>query len=183
MVEADREERQAFMNIQDVILGILSEKPHSGYEIKRHFEEYFSFFFDASFGTIYPTLSKMEGLELITKESVRQEGKPDKNVYTITAAGTEQFQAYMQTPAEKDVLRSDFLMHTYFGNMVDEDTMQAQLRQGMEMKQQLYDDLENKLHQLKGEGKLTPYQILCMELGLVQYDAFIRKIQSVLDSE
>lgn len=31
------------MNIQDVILGILSEKPHSGYEIKRHFEEYFSF--------------------------------------------------------------------------------------------------------------------------------------------
>lgn len=31
------------MNIQDVILGLLCEKPQSGYEIKRHFEEYFSF--------------------------------------------------------------------------------------------------------------------------------------------
>lgn len=89
------------MNIQDVILGILSEKPHSGYEIKRHFEEYFSFFFDASYGTIYPTLSKMEKLNLITKESVRQEGKPDKNVFTITSAGLDQFHAYLQSPAEK----------------------------------------------------------------------------------
>lgn len=103
------------MNIQDVILGILSEKPHSGYEIKRHFEEYFSFFFDASYGTIYPTLSKMEKLNLITKESVRQEGKPDKNVFTITSAGLDQFHAYLQSPAEKDVLRSDFLCTCILG--------------------------------------------------------------------
>ncbi|AIQ73403.1 MULTISPECIES: PadR family transcriptional regulator [Paenibacillus] len=169
------------MNIQDVILGILSEKPHSGYEIKRHFEEYFSFFFDASYGTIYPTLSKMEKLNLITKESVRQEGKPDKNVFTITSAGLDQFHAYLQSPAEKDVLRSDFFMHLYFGEKTDKENIDNLLRQALIEKQAMYDDLEQKLNQL--DYKLSSYQKLCMELGLVQYDAFIKKIQSVLESK
>lgn len=169
------------MNIQDVILGILSKKPHSGYEIKQHFEEYFSFFFDASYGTIYPTLNKMESLNLLTKESVQQEGKPNKNVFTITDAGMEQFQAYLQAPAEKEVLRSDFFMHLYFADMADKETVHKLLRQGMEEKQLMYDDLEQKLRAL--ESVLSPYQKLCMELGLVQYEAFINKIQSVLDSE
>lgn len=170
------------MNIQDVILGILSEKPHSGYDIKRHFEEYFSFFFDASFGTIYPTLSKMEKLGLISREAVRQEGKPDKNMFTITPEGEQHFQKYLRQPAEKEVLRSDFLMHLYFGDMADEETMDRLLREALRAKQEMYDDLERKLQELDKDGKLTPSQKLCMELGLVQYDAFIRRVQSTLES-
>lgn len=167
------------MNIQDVILGILNKKPHSGYEIKQHFEEYFSFFFDASYGTIYPTLSKMEGLKLITKESVRQEGKPDKNVFTITSTGTERFQTYLHGPVEKEVLRSDFFMHLYFGDMTDKDTVEKMLRQAMEEKQTMFDDLEQKLKKL--DTKLGTYQKMCMELGLAQYAAFIKEIQRVLE--
>lgn len=72
------------MKIQGVILGILNSGPHSGYEIKRQFEERFSFFFNASYGSIYPTLSKFEKEKLITKKTVKHEGKPNKNVYTIT---------------------------------------------------------------------------------------------------
>lgn len=169
------------MNIQDVILGLLSEKPHSGYDIKRHFEEYFSFFFDASFGTIYPTLSKMEKLNLITREAVRQEGKPDKNMFTITAEGEEHFQNYLRQPAEKEVLRSDFLMHLYFGDMADEETLNILLREALHAKQEMYDDLARKLQEL--DSILPPAQKLCMELGLVQYDAFIKKLQSVLENE
>lgn len=167
------------MNIQDVILGLLSKEPHSGYEIKRHFEEHFSFFFDASFGTIYPTLARMEGLKLITKETVRQEGKPDKNMFSITPAGLSQFHAYLKKPAEKEVLRSDFFMHLYFGDMADEETVTELLREALREKQNLYDDLQRKLGQL--EEYLSPSQKLCMELGLVQYEAFIQKVQSALE--
>lgn len=169
------------MNIQDVILGILSKKSHSGYDIKQYFEEYFSFFFDASFGTIYPTLSKMEKLNLISKKVVRQEGKPDKNMFTITPEGELHFHNYLRQPAEKEVLRSDFLMHLYFGDMADEATMDNLLREGLKAKQEMYDDLERKLQELGKEGKLTPSQKLCMELGLVQYEAFITKVQSALE--
>ena len=42
------------------------------------------------------------------KEVVMQEGKPNKKMYFITDEGREEFYQYMQTPIEKDVLRSDF---------------------------------------------------------------------------
>jgi DNA-binding PadR family transcriptional regulator len=168
------------MNIQDVILGLLSRKPCSGYEIKRHFEEDFSFFYDASFGTIYPALSKMESQKLITKETVRQEGKPDKNVFTITAAGTERFQHYLKQPAEKEVLRSDFLMHLYFGDMADEETVKLLLQQQLKDKQEAYDKLEQKLEVLR--DKLKPHQRLCIELGMSQYGAAISTVQQILKS-
>ncbi|MFC3749122.1 helix-turn-helix transcriptional regulator [Paenibacillus sp. GCM10012306] len=168
------------MNIQDVILGLLSKEPHSGYEIKRHFEEDFSFFFDASFGTIYPALSKMERQNLISKETVHQKGKPDKNVFTITTEGMEQFNHYLKQPAEREVLRSDFLMHLYFGDMTDKDTLNNLLRREIEDKQAIHDQLAQKLKDL--DGKLSPHQKLCIEIGMTQYSAAVDKLQSVLDS-
>ena len=52
-----------------------------------------------------------------------QEGKPNKKMYFITDEGREEFYQYMQTPVEKDVLRSDFLMRMYFGNYSDDVTI------------------------------------------------------------
>ena len=77
------------MNSQDVILGIIMYHSLSGYDIKHKLETIFSYFYNASYGTIYPTLSKMEKEGMITKESVIQEGRPNKNVYSITEEGQQ----------------------------------------------------------------------------------------------
>lgn len=116
------------MNSQDVILGLLHRGPLSGYEIKQKLEMPLSFFFDASFGTIYPTLAKMEALGYIVKESIVQEGRPNKNVYSLTDAGKEQFAHYMQSPVEKDSYRSDFLLRMFFGEHADEETLADWIR-------------------------------------------------------
>lgn len=64
-------------------------------------------------------------------------------------------------------------MHLYFGEKTDKENIDNLLRQALIEKQAMYDDLEQKLNQL--DYKLSSYQKLCMELGLVQYDAFIKK--------
>jgi DNA-binding PadR family transcriptional regulator len=110
------------LNTQDVILGLLQKRSYTGYEMKHLFETVFSFFFDASFGTIYPALSKMEQLGYITKENIVQENRPNKNVYTITALGKEQFSEYMSSPVEKETMRSDFHMRMFFGEYAQEET-------------------------------------------------------------
>jgi len=116
------------MNSQDVILGLLHRGPLSGYEIKQKLEMPLSFFFDASFGTIYPTLAKMEALGYIAKESIVQDGRPNKNVYSLTEAGKEQFALYMHSPVEKDSYRSDFLMRMFFWEHTDEETLADWIR-------------------------------------------------------
>ncbi|MDO3412196.1 helix-turn-helix transcriptional regulator [Saccharibacillus sp. CPCC 101409] len=171
------------MNAQDVILGLLSEQPRTGYEIKRHFEQFFSFFFDASYGTIYPTLIKMEKAELITKEAVRQEGKPDKNVYTITPAGRQRFERYLHAPAAKEVLRSDFLMHLYFGQTAGEEAVKDLLLGEIEAKRGLYEDLQRKLERLEEGKALTRYQKMSIQIGLAQYRATIDHLNELLKEE
>lgn len=166
------------MNTQHVILGILHNQPCSGYEIKQYFEQYFSFFFDASFGTIYPTLAKMEKSGLLTKESVRQEGKPDKNVYTLTPEGSTEFNTYLMSPLEAEVFRSDFLMRLYFGELADEDTVTEWVRAELNRKELLYAELQRQMKQL-GE-QISPAQRLCMQVGLVQYEATIQLLKQQL---
>ena len=48
------------MDVKTLCIGILSLGDASGYEIKKQLEERFSFFYDASFGSIYPALNKLQ---------------------------------------------------------------------------------------------------------------------------
>jgi DNA-binding PadR family transcriptional regulator len=65
-----------------VILELLKDKPHYGYEIIRELEERFQGMYTPSPGIVYPTLQYLEELGYVTSEA--QEGK---KVYTITEAG------------------------------------------------------------------------------------------------
>ena len=75
------------MDVKTLCLGVLTEGNKSGYEIKRCFEEAFSHFFVAGFGSIYPALAELSRAGLVTCENVEQEGRPDKKVYSLTPAG------------------------------------------------------------------------------------------------
>ena len=87
------------MNTQSLILAILNFQDATGYEIKKQSTEGpFSYFVDVSYGTIYPTLSRLEKEGLVTCRSQAQEGKPDKKVYTITPAGRQMFLDALETP-------------------------------------------------------------------------------------
>ena len=80
------------MNIRTLCLGILSRGDATGYEIKKMAEEgLFSHFIEASFGSIYPALKKLEEEGLIRMKLEIQENAPNRKVYTITEAGKQTF--------------------------------------------------------------------------------------------
>ncbi|MGX1373010.1 DNA-binding PadR family transcriptional regulator [Priestia megaterium] len=115
------------MNIQNVILGFLVEKPMSGYDIKQMMENSVSYFFDASYGAIYPALRRMEKDMLIEKEVIQQEGKPNKNLYVITPKGEKAFQDYMNSPLNSTLIRSDLLIRIFFGQYTSYDKIKEWL--------------------------------------------------------
>lgn len=154
------------MNSQDVILGLLHRQPLSGYEIKQLLEMPLSFFFDASFGTIYPTLAKLEAQGYIRKESVIQESRPNKNVYSLTEAGRAQFRAYLESPLEKDSFRSDFMVRMFFGEHMDHDTLtdwvRDEIRKSEEAGRQL-SQMKQKI--IEDKPDLHPTKTLCLDIG------------------
>jgi DNA-binding PadR family transcriptional regulator len=75
-----------------LILDLLKDKPHYGYELIRELEERFHGFYSPSPGAVYPTLQFLEDMGYVT--SREQDGK---KVYTITKEGLKFLEDQSQT--------------------------------------------------------------------------------------
>ena len=103
------------MNVRTICLAILTQGETTGYDIrKRSTEGDFAHFVDASFGSIYPALSKLEEDGLVTSKIEPQEGRPAKRVYAITDEGRESFISSLFEDLNCDVFRSEFMLFLRF---------------------------------------------------------------------
>lgn len=105
------------IDVRTMCLGILRSGDATGYEIQKQFKEGpFGHFMEASYGSIYPALTRLTDDGLVTCREEIQDGKPDKKVYSISAQGQAALaDALTQDPAI-DKFRSEFL---FFMSMAD----------------------------------------------------------------
>lgn len=107
-----------------VILGLLNEENLSGYEIKRIVDERLSFFWNESFGQIYPELKRLtsEGLIAVCTD-VRPMHSKQSTKYEITGPGRLELQEWLKAPVEKELIRFEILLKLYFSNTNSSATM------------------------------------------------------------
>lgn len=74
------------------LLSLIAEGPKHGYELMRQLEERSGGIYNASAGTVYPTLQQLEDEGMISSDS--REGK---RVYAITTAGSEEIKREDET--------------------------------------------------------------------------------------
>ncbi len=99
------------MNVRTLCLAILNFGDATGYEIKKlSIEGKYSHFVDASFGSIYPALSRLEQEGMVTFREETTPGKPPRKIYSITDSGRQAFVDSLQEPPAPDIYRSEFLM-------------------------------------------------------------------------
>lgn len=164
------------MNIQDVILGFIYDKPMSGYDIKQMMENSVSYFFDASFGAIYPALRKMEKEGLVEKQVIQQDGKPNKNLFAITEKGKEQFQHYLESPINPTVMRSDILIRIFFGRFTTKEKITQWLLEEREKNQVMVNNL-NRI--AKQYPEMEQYKRFTLKYGILQAEM----IMGLIDEE
>ena len=95
------------------LLGILSNKSGSGYDIKKMCDSSIGHFWNENYGHIYPMLQKMEEEGLITKEIKQAEGRPAKNIFSITEKGKKELEEWLMLPIEKQPTRSELLLKVF----------------------------------------------------------------------
>jgi DNA-binding PadR family transcriptional regulator len=96
------------MALEHAILVSLAERSASGYDLARRFDASIGHFWKASHQQIYKVLARMEGAAWVASHVVPQDGRPDKKVYAITAAGREELARWTSTPTPAEHLRSEF---------------------------------------------------------------------------
>lgn len=103
------------MNVRTLCLAVLSTGESTGYEIRKLVTDGpFSHFVDASYGSIYPALARMESDDLVFSQEIAQSGKPTRKVYSITDKGRKEFIEALGRPAQPDIFKSEFLLLAMF---------------------------------------------------------------------
>ncbi len=112
------------MNVRTLCLGILNFEDATGYEIRKmSIDGKYSHFIDASYGSIYPALNKLEVEGMVTCREETHPGKPARKIYSITAMGREELIKALQEPPTPDVFRSSFLMIAISAEMLSRETV------------------------------------------------------------
>ena len=101
---------------QFAILGCLSTRPMSVYEIKQFIAKTIAHFWTEREGQLYPTIRKLneQGFVSFHEEDAQKSGK--KKIYTITEQGKNIFSDWLSDRADQAVYRNELLLKTFFGS-------------------------------------------------------------------
>jgi DNA-binding PadR family transcriptional regulator len=105
-------------DVEVALLGLLSVRPMTGYEIRHHFDRALATWWDAPRTQIYPKLRELEARRLIEHEYVVQESKPNKRVYAPTPAGRAQLQNWLRNTIAWPDLRHHMMMRLFLGYLL-----------------------------------------------------------------
>ncbi len=96
------------------ILGLLNYYDMTGYEIMEVFRDSLNFFWNAQTSQIYRELQGLEKKGWVGKTVVSQQGKPDKNVFSIMPEGKEELLRWLSEDEFGMISRLPILMKVFF---------------------------------------------------------------------
>ncbi len=105
--------------IKYAILGLLSWKPFTGYELKKVFEESSSMYWSGNNNQIYTALVKLRDDGFVTSETQHQDGLPSKKVYTITTTGISELKDWVLSSPEFPEYKKPFLIQLAWADLLN----------------------------------------------------------------
>ncbi len=168
------------MDVRTLCLGILALGDATGYEIKKMVAEgSFSFFSEASYGSIYPALNKLTEEGLVTYQTTPQSKRPDKKIYTLTSAGQEELTRALRRDPGPDKNRSEFLASLLFAEAVSPERVSEMIGDRLRQHRQKIDSLTALL-----DEDMTPASSFVVQFGIAVQQAaldFLENNRGMLD--
>jgi PadR family transcriptional regulator AphA len=97
------------------VLGLLAQRPRSGYDLKRAVDRTIRHFWAASYGQIYPELRRLEEAGWI-EATERENGARGRREYAITPEGRRALHEWLHGFDTRIELRDESLLRLYFGD-------------------------------------------------------------------
>jgi DNA-binding PadR family transcriptional regulator len=145
-----------------VVLGLLGFRPMSGYEIKALVDNSTRFFWNASYGQIYPELRRLADGGLIEGSDEPQGGRK-RVVYSITDSGRAALAQWHASSGAIQELRDETMLKLFLADAVGSEAtvaalegkrdhhrgIAAELREIQDLKKELDDNPESAMRTLR----------------------------------
>ncbi len=111
------------MTIEYAILGILSLRPMTGYDLKKVMQESQFMHWSGNNNQIYKALVELLEQDYVQNEVQHQDGAPSKKLYTITPAGREAIAAWSAAAPELPECKKPFLTQLAFAHALGDEQL------------------------------------------------------------
>jgi DNA-binding PadR family transcriptional regulator len=152
------------VSLRYFILGLLAQQSMSGYDIRRFLKSLSWLIGNPSPGSLYPILRALPEEGLATVETIPGLDKPPKKTYTITEAGRQELQAWIDQPAGAEAPLKAFLMRLLLAGNFSPAGLMAHLEQRRAQVAAHHDALHEAVDMVQEKDDLG--QFLAMDYGL-----------------
>ncbi|MFG2120709.1 PadR family transcriptional regulator [Streptomyces sp. NPDC048710] len=152
------------MSLKHALLGLLSERPASGYDLLKRFETSLANVWPATQSQIYTELTKLAGSGLIT---VAAEGPRGRKEYALTDEGLAELRHWLTETRPQRNTRSDLLLRVFFLGVLRPEQARTYLTELVEMSAREHEQLEQLDEAIDwDDDNLSVYGRIALEYGL-----------------
>ncbi|MFF0398218.1 PadR family transcriptional regulator [Streptomyces sp. NPDC005248] len=152
------------MSLRHALLGLLSERPASGYDLLKLFETSLATAWPATQSQIYSELTKLAGTGLIT---VAAEGPRGRKEYALTNEGLAELRHWLTETKPQRNTRSDILLRVFFLGVLTPEQARGYLTELIELSDQGYQSLRRLEESVDwDDDNLSVYGRIALEYGL-----------------
>ncbi|AIQ13004.1 PadR family transcriptional regulator [Paenibacillus durus] len=154
--------------LENIMLGFLMYGEMSGYDLKQRMLKSTSNFFDASFGTIYTALKRMEVKGAICSREVVDGGKY-KKLYSITEYGKSDFTNWLEQPVDFTRTKPDHLIKVFFFGFLPKEKAISNLKAFIEEVEEVHNSLKILENQIKETSDVYQFSTLIFGINYYKY--------------
>lgn len=167
----------------NALLGLLSLRPMSGYDIRQLISQSIGHFWSESYGQIYPGLKRLAAAGLVMKKTERKKGSPDRNVYSLTAEGRERLREWLKLPVAEEVPRNELLLKLFFGAHVPLSVSREHVQVYLEVhrkKIQVYGAIAKTLRKKEAHDPQLRFCLMTLSMGRHRSAAMVKWCRETL---
>ncbi len=111
------------MTIEYAILGLLSWKALSGYDLKKMIAESALYYWSGNNNQIYRSLIQLHTDGLVTQDVQQQEHLPARKIYAITPKGRERLREWVLANPQSPEIHNTFLLQLAWTDRLEDDEL------------------------------------------------------------
>ncbi len=175
------------MSLKHAILGFLSFKSLSGYDLKKAFDRSIKHFWPADQSQIYRTLKQLHQDGLIAKQVIPREDQLDIKIYEITEAGQQELEQWLATPLPPTDTRDPSLIQLYFSFVLEDDQVRHLLQTAVTQIDKTLEELQAVYHDITTQEQYDDvqrplfYSMLTLEYGIQANTWYRNWLQNIID--
>lgn len=159
-----------------VVLGMLSYGPASAYTLRKRIAASVGFFWQESYGQLFPTLTRLEEDGLIKGREVMA-GRRRRRDYEITASGRDALADWLTEAPMPQPERNELLLKVFFAHESDLRSLRGHLSDADARARAQLDVLrgiESGLQTTFAEDPRMPFRLLTVRYGILGLEALHR---------